>query len=68
MAEETNNPMADLVSKVVDGDMAGLQRLMKSRNLKVDDVDPSGMTLLQHAAFKGKLEACQLLLDLVTQN
>ena len=52
------------VEKINSNDCAGLQEVLKSlKSIDVEDV--SGMTLLQHAAFKGKKEMCQLLLDLV---
>ena len=62
---EYSNDLSRLVEKVVANDVVGLQELMKSYNLKTDSEDSSGMTLLQHAAFKGKLDICQFLLDLV---
>jgi ankyrin repeat protein len=62
---ECSNDLSRLVEKVVANDVVGLQELMKSRNLKTDAEDSSGMTLLQHAAFKGKLDICQFLFDLV---
>lgn len=51
--------------KIISSDSAGLQEILKTHNVPVDAEDSSGMTLLQHAAFKGKKEMCQLLLDLV---
>nr|CAG4634787.1 EOG090X06BA [Alona affinis] len=52
------------VEKINSNDCAGLQEILKTHNIQVDSEDSSGMTLLQHSAFKGKKEMCQLLLDL----
>lgn len=53
------------IEKINNSDVSGLQELLKSREVEIDEEDDHGMTLLQHAAFKGKKELCQLLLDLV---
>nr|CAG4650154.1 EOG090X06BA [Sida crystallina] len=58
------NHFESLVAKIVANDAVGLQELMKTHNIKTNSEDGSGMTLLQHASFKGKLEMCQLLIDL----
>nr|CAG4650976.1 EOG090X06BA [Simocephalus serrulatus]SVE94240.1 EOG090X06BA [Simocephalus serrulatus] len=50
--------------KINNNDVSGLQELLKSHEVEIDEEDDHGMTLLQHAAFKGKKELCQLLLDL----
>jgi len=52
------------VEKINDNDAVGLQELMKIHNTKVEAEDKQGMTMLQHASFKGKREMCQLLIDL----
>ena len=54
------------VEKINDNDAVGLQELMKIHNTKVEAEDKQGMTMLQHASFKGKREMCQLLIDLVS--
>nr|CAG4638450.1 EOG090X06BA [Cyclestheria hislopi] len=53
-----------LIEKITANDATGLQELIKIYNVKIDTEDDHGMTLLQHAAFKGKRDMCQLLLDL----
>ena len=55
-----------LVERINDNDAVGLQELMKTHNTKVEAEDEQGMTMLQHASFKGKKEMCQLLIDLVS--
>ncbi len=55
------------IDKITCDDAAGLQELLKSHEVDIEDEDDHGMTLLQHAAFKGKKELCQLLLDLVNK-
>nr|SVE74185.1 EOG090X06BA [Daphnia barbata] len=52
------------IEKINNNDSLGLQELIKSHVVEIDGEDEHGMTLLQHAAFKGKKEICQLLLDL----
>lgn len=54
------------IEKINNNDTSVLQELIKSRDVEIDDEDEHGMTLLQHAAFKGKKDICQLLLDLVS--
>lgn len=53
------------IEKISNNDSTGLQELIKSQEVVIDSEDEHGMTLLQHAAFKGKKDMCQLLLDLV---
>jgi ankyrin repeat protein len=54
------------IEKINSNDTSGLQELIKSHDVEIDSEDEHGMTLLQHAAFKGKKDICQLLLDLVS--
>ena len=54
-----------VIEKIVANDAVGLQELIKIHNIKISAEDDHGMTMLQHAAFKGKREICQLLIDLV---
>ena len=65
MVSESFNKAID---KITGDDAAGLQELLKSREVEIEEEDDHGMTLLQHAAFKGKKDLCQLLLDLVHIN
>ena len=51
--------------KINSNDYAGFQDILKTNKIPIDGEDDHGMTLLHHAAFKGKKEMCQLLLDLV---
>lgn len=54
------------LEKINNNDSTGLQELVKCQEVGIDSEDEHGMTLLQHAAFKGKKDICQLLLDLVS--
>ncbi|XP_059484795.1 ankyrin repeat and MYND domain-containing protein 2 [Neocloeon triangulifer] len=49
--------------KVTDNDSAGLQAILSNRKFDIDFVDSNGMTLLQHAVYKGNKEIAQLLID-----
>lgn len=51
--------------KINSNDYTGFQDILKTNKIPIDGEDDHGMTLLHHAAFKGKKEMCQLLLDLV---
>ncbi len=70
IAKESRKMISENFSKAIDkinnNDTSGLQELIKSRDVEIDDEDEHGMTLLQHASFKGKKDICQLLLDLVS--
>ena len=46
-------------------DIKGLEAALLTGECLVNDTDESGMTALQHAAYKGNLRACQLLLKQV---
>jgi len=61
MADEAQQQAAlDMVS---EGDVTGLQALLAASGLDVDASDANGMTLLQHAVYKGKGDVAQLLVD-----
>ncbi|XP_050407199.1 ankyrin repeat and MYND domain-containing protein 2 isoform X2 [Patella vulgata] len=45
-----------------DGSFEEVQNLLKEKDVRVDCLDSTGMTPLQHAAFRGKKELCELLL------
>ncbi|XP_023232181.1 ankyrin repeat and MYND domain-containing protein 2-like [Centruroides sculpturatus] len=40
-----------------------IKQLLNDQDIKIDCLDEQGMTPLQHAAFRGNYEMCQLLLD-----
>nr|SVE73559.1 EOG090X06BA [Daphnia atkinsoni] len=52
------------LERINNNDTTGLQELVKCQEVGIDSEDEHGMTLLQHAAFKGRKDICQLLLDL----
>lgn len=60
-----NEVFTKAAEKISNNDCSGLQEILKNYNIPIDAEDDNGMTLLHHAAFKGKKEICQLLLDLV---
>lgn len=62
LAMETLN---QAIEKINNNDIVGLQELLKSHAVEIGAEDDHGMTLLHHAAFKGKKDFVQLLLDLV---
>nr|CAG4651824.1 EOG090X06BA [Triops cancriformis] len=62
--EKSNELYKKVIEKINAKDLNGVSALVKEHGLKPDIVDEHGMTPLQHAAYKGQLEMCQLLLDL----
>ncbi|KAI5697576.1 hypothetical protein M8J76_010038 [Diaphorina citri] len=54
------NEIFDFISK---NDIDNVQKLLSEHKLRVDLYDEHGMTPLQHAAYKGNKQICQLLLD-----
>ena len=56
------------IEKINNSDAVGLQEFLKTQEVDIESEDDHGMTLLQHAAFKGKKDMCQLLLDLVSHS
>lgn len=59
--EETNQKT--IFENITANDIASLKVLLSQPNFNVDFIDENGMTPLQHAAYKGNKEICQLLLD-----
>lgn len=57
------NEIFDFISK---NDIDNVQKLLSEHKLRVDLYDEHGMTPLQHAAYKGNKQICQLLLDHVS--
>nr|CAG4647903.1 EOG090X06BA [Moina brachiata]SVE93015.1 EOG090X06BA [Moina brachiata] len=62
--QQLKNPNYSAIEKINNNDIVGLQELLKNHAVEVDAEDDHGMTLLHHAAFKGKKDFVQLLLDL----
>ncbi|XP_059471713.1 kinase D-interacting substrate of 220 kDa isoform X2 [Neocloeon triangulifer] len=52
-----------IVNLIVDDDLPGLQALLESRRVNVDDRDENGTTALQVAASRGKIEFVKELLN-----
>lgn len=55
----------DILEKVANNEASELKLVLSTSKLKIDFVDENGMTPLQHAAYKGNIEICQMLLDQV---
>uniref|UniRef100_A0A8C6GIP5 Ankyrin repeat and MYND domain containing 2 n=1 Tax=Mus spicilegus TaxID=10103 RepID=A0A8C6GIP5_MUSSI len=52
----------ELLEVIGKGTVQEAGRLLSSKNVRVNCLDENGMTPLMHAAYKGKLEMCKLLL------
>ncbi|CAH1776227.1 unnamed protein product [Owenia fusiformis] len=52
-----------LFDRVQEGNVSEVKRLLGEPKVRVDCIDESGMTMLQHAAFKGRLDLVELLLS-----
>ncbi|XP_052094665.1 ankyrin repeat and MYND domain-containing protein 2-like [Mytilus californianus] len=50
------------IDAIVGGKLEEVQTLLKEPTIKIDFTDDTGTTPLQHAAFRGKTDICQLLL------
>lgn len=57
----------DIFDKIAKSDVNGLRFLLSQVTDTVDFVDENGMTPLQHACYKGNVEAVQMLLDQVSR-
>ncbi|ESO83552.1 hypothetical protein LOTGIDRAFT_222617 [Lottia gigantea] len=61
LAELSENE-TKLFDKLLKGTFEEIQCLLKEKDVRVDCLDKTGMTPLQHAAFRGKKELCELFL------
>ncbi|XP_074999743.1 ankyrin repeat and MYND domain-containing protein 2 isoform X2 [Calonectris borealis] len=52
----------DLLGVIATGNTEEAGRLLGSKNVRVNCLDEHGMTPLMHAAYKGKIDMCRLLL------
>lgn len=52
-----------LIDAIVKGKIEEVQALLKEPSIKVDFLDDTGTTPLQHAAFRGRTDICQMLLS-----
>ncbi|XP_038595786.1 ankyrin repeat and MYND domain-containing protein 2 isoform X1 [Tachyglossus aculeatus] len=52
----------ELLDVIAQGNMQEAGRLLGSKNVRVNCLDEHGMTPLMHAAYKGKIDMCRLLL------
>jgi len=55
-------------AKVASGDVIGVQAILSEGSVSVNCVDEHGMTPLEHAAYRGNKDMCQLLLDCVNNH
>lgn len=51
----------ELLEAIGKGELEETARLLGSKNVRVNCLDEHGMTPLMHAAYKGKVEVCKLL-------
>jgi ankyrin repeat protein len=58
-----NDIQQQALDKLSEGDVAGLRALLTSSGLDVNACDSDGMTLLQHASYKGKKDIVEMLID-----
>lgn len=58
-----NEKEKKLYSLIEENSIEEVKRLLNDQDVKIDCLDDQGMTPLQHAAFRGNYEMCQLLLD-----
>ncbi|XP_071103211.1 ankyrin repeat and MYND domain-containing protein 2-like isoform X1 [Haliotis cracherodii] len=56
---ESEKKLFDIVLK---GTVEEIRAILKEPDVRVDCLDQTGMTLLQHAAFKGRYEMCEVFL------
>ena len=55
----------EIYDKITKNEVEELKTLLATTKMKLDFVDEHGMSLLQHACFKGNKEIVQMLLDQV---
>ncbi|CAB3384507.1 Hypothetical predicted protein [Cloeon dipterum] len=60
---EPTEEQQQALQKVTDNDLTGLQALLSTAKFDIDFVDTNGMTLLQHAVYKGNHDIAQILID-----
>jgi ankyrin repeat protein len=65
-AGEGATPDLQVFELVKKQDVEGLRRVLRDDSFSPNVYDVDGMTPLQHAAYRGNLELCQLLLDRVS--
>lgn len=64
-AGEDDKPQNPFFAKICAGDIVGVKQALQLKEASVGDLDEHGMTPLEHAAYRGNKEMCQLLLDMV---
>lgn len=53
----------ELIKCIQDNDLEGAKLCLKEKKTRIDCVDENGMTAISHAAYKGNIELCKILLD-----
>ncbi|XP_067011109.2 ankyrin repeat and MYND domain-containing protein 2 isoform X2 [Anabrus simplex] len=66
MNENMSEVEKELFDKISNNDASGVRNLLLQNKIQPDICDESGMTPLQHAAYKGNKEIVQMLLDQAT--
>lgn len=63
--EGLSEQQKEIYEKITKNEVEELKTLLATAKLKLDFVDENGMSLLQHACYKGNKEIVQMLLDQV---
>jgi len=69
-AEGMSKPKADpddIFGQIGEDNVTGVHNILRKNKEVVNSYDDHGMTPLQHAAYKGNKELCQILLDYVSK-
>lgn len=59
-------PAPEIIQMVSAGDVSAVKSLLLKGEARVGEEDGSGMTPLHHAAYKGNVELCKLLISHVS--
>lgn len=63
--EGLSDQQKEIYEKITKNEVEELKTLLSTCKTKLDFVDENGMSLLQHACYKGNKEIVQMLLDQV---
>lgn len=58
-----NEAEKEIVERIAKGSLDEIKQLLSQPGVRVDSLDEQGTTFLQHAAFKGRKDLCDLLLQ-----
>src|SRR5581483_8881631 len=63
MSSSLSEHEKELITKIGENNVVEVKLLLGESDVRVNCCDENGMTLLQHAAYKGNYEICKLLLE-----